>query len=106
MKRSVWMNKYIWLSLTALSLSFSAVAQDSFNLRYVTIDSLIKTLEQNTPHRFYYAPSQTDTLLLSLQSSQNAVLESLQNLLRKSSFSLNPLGKNQWVIVKLSLIHI
>ena len=100
MKRRVLMNKYIWLSLTTLFLGFSAAAQDTYNLRYVTIDSLVNTLEDRTSHRFYYAPSQTDTLLISLHTSQDKVLESLQNVLQKNGFSLNPLGKNKWIIVK------
>lgn len=46
-------------------------AQETYNFRFSTLDSIVNTLEKQLPVRFYFAPSQTDTLLLNLQAEKH-----------------------------------
>ncbi len=97
------MHRYSILLILALFTAVSASAQEMYNMRFVTLDSIVNTLERNTNDRFYYAPGQTDTLLITLRSDREKVLERLHIELQKSGFSLFRAGKNRWAIVKGTL---
>jgi len=86
--------------IPVLLLTLQANAQEAYHMRFVTLDSIVNTLERRTSDRFYYAPAQTDTLLITLQAGQNNVLEVLDKELQKSGFSLNHVAKNRWAVVK------
>jgi len=92
----------IRLLLLAITFPVTVVAhaQESYNLRFVTLDSIVRTLELRTPERFYYAPEQTDTLLISLQADGKNVLEALGKELGKSGFSLYRMDQHGWAIIK------
>lgn len=100
MKRRFCTFRLKLLLTLALSVIGVAYAQESYNMRYVTLDSIIRTLEIRTPDRFYYAPEQTDTLLITLQANAKEVLETLGRELRKSGFSLYRVYQHRWAIIK------
>ncbi|MFA5434399.1 MAG: hypothetical protein WC319_16255, partial [Candidatus Paceibacterota bacterium] len=74
MKRPGNTGKTITVFLLLLTLGVTGWSQETYRFRYVTLDSVIHTLEARTSNRFYYAPVQTDTLLLSLEATQDKVL--------------------------------
>mgnify|MGYP002681991333 CR=1 FL=1 len=100
MKRRFCTFRLKLLLTLALSVIGVAYEQESYNMRYVTLDSIIRTLEIRTPDRFYYAPEQTDTLLITLQANAKEVLETLGRELRKSGFSLYRVYQHRWAIIK------
>ena len=64
----------------------TTTAQESYTFRYTSLDSIVNTLEKQLSVRFYYAPAQTDTLLLSLQADEKGVLDALGKELKKNGF--------------------
>ncbi|MDD2289436.1 MAG: carboxypeptidase-like regulatory domain-containing protein [Bacteroidales bacterium] len=100
MKRRPGTRQHILLLTLALSFHVVAHTQESYNMRYVTLDSIVQTLERRTPDRFYYAPGQTDTLLITLQAGAGEVLETLGRELKKSGFSLYRVNQHRWAILK------
>lgn len=90
----------ICLLLCPFLLKAQQTAQD-YQLRYVTVDSLITILESQTPYRFYYSDHQTDTLLLTISSKGGNTLSVLDAELHKHGFSLyRSKEANQLFIVK------
>jgi len=104
MKRLGNTGKTIAVFLLLLTLSITGWSQETYRFRFVTLDSIIHTLEARTSNRFYYAPVQTDTLLLSLEATQDKVLEALNRELKKNDFTLNYIGKNKWAVIKGTLV--
>jgi len=78
-------------------------AQESYTFRYTSLDSIVNTLEKQLSVRFYYAPAQTDTLLLSLQADEKGVLDALGKELKKNGFFFHHMTNNKWVILKEGL---
>ncbi len=108
MIREACIFRHASLLIFALFTGLPALAQESYYMRFVTLDSVVRTLEHRTPERFYYAPEQTDTLLLTIQANEETVLKVLHTELQKNGFSLNPMSKNKWAIIKgtsISDIH-
>ncbi|NLA15424.1 MAG: TonB-dependent receptor [Bacteroidales bacterium] len=96
--------KTIVLTLALLTLSWffahQVRSQELYNFRYATLDSIVNTLEEQTSLRFYFASSQTDTLLLSLRADPSEVLNALGKQLQQNGFSFHSIGDNRWVITK------
>jgi outer membrane receptor for ferrienterochelin and colicin len=78
-------------------------AQETYNFRFSTLDSIVNTLEKQLPVRFYFAPSQTDTLLLNLQAEKHKALDVLEKELHKNGFSFYHIGGTKWLILKGNL---
>lgn len=81
----------------------SIKAQETYAFRYASLDTIAHTLERHLSVRFYYAPEQTDTLLLSLQADKKAVLGALGKELQKNGFFFHHMTGNKWVILKEGL---
>lgn len=81
----------------------TTTAQESYTFRYTSLDSIVNTLEKQLSVRFYYAPVQTDTLLLSLQADEKGVLDALGKELKKNGFFFHNMTNNKWVILKEGL---
>lgn len=75
--------------------------KQDYHFRYVTLDSLVKVVENKTGYRFYYSKNQTDTLLLSVRSKQDEIIPALNRVLKEAGFSLSSLGKTDWLSLKV-----
>lgn len=82
------MNKtcFFWL---AVFLSVKTMAQNdpvSLHLSSARFSEMIRTLENQTPYKFYYVPADTDSLLISYSGSDKALTEVLAEILHPLNF--------------------
>ncbi len=82
------MNKtcFFWL---AILLSVKAMAQNdpvSLHLSSARFSEMIRSLENQTPYKFYYVPADTDSLLISYSGTNKALSEVLSEILHPLSF--------------------
>lgn len=82
----MYKTRFLWL---AIFLSLKTIAQSdpvTVNLSSARFSELIGSLEKQTSYKFYYAPAETDTLLISYSASNKALSQVLSEILHPLNF--------------------
>ncbi len=82
----MYKTRFLWL---AIFLSVQTMAQNdpvTLNLSSARFTELIRSLESQTPYTFYYAPAETDSLLISYSGTNKALNQVLSEILHPLAF--------------------
>lgn len=100
----MYKTRLLWM---AIFLSVQAMAQNdpvTLNLSSARFTELIRSLESQTPYKFYYTPAETDSLLISYSGTNKALNEVLAEILHPLNFRFAPDPRKKIYITREAFI--